>query len=354
MKDIEVAVVKIPEEYRDDDSVLKDKLETLINIAGELDFIRYGDSVLVKICMNSDRPYPATTCPKTLATLIDIIAKKRPSAIYVGEKTAFFRNTKKNFKKTGIAKKVDELRQIHEDINIKLISFDDYIYRERYFPNDIKENWEISPGNYFIRAPKMLFEDDPFLMQNELPPKVDHIIVLGTVKTHFLGRFTLGMKSYVGFLDTESRHALHKIPKIKNIKLKNLKLPDKIGLQERIPELFLVMPHPKLVILDGRELIITGGPDSNNRFQPLPSLRANPYSGVILAGSDIVATDAAGVALLKTQKGISKEISNSSIWEMPTFKRAVKLNLGASHEDEIFLHAEQDDEIFDKMAWFLQ
>ena len=354
MKEIAVAVVKVPEKDKDDDSVLKEKLETLINITGELDFIRYGDSVLIKICMNSSRPYPATTSPKTLAALIDLIAKKRPSAIYVGEKTAFFRNTKKNLKKTGIAKTIEEVKKAHESIEISLISFDDYIYRERSFPAGIRENWEISPGKYFIRAPKMLFEDDPYLMQNELPSKIDHIIVLGTVKTHFLGRFTLGMKSYVGFLDTESRHALHKMPKIKDLKIKDIKLPDKINLQERIPELLLVIPKPKLVILDGRELIITGGPDSNNRLQPLPSLGANPYCGVMLAGSDIVATDAAGVALLKTQKGVSKEIRNFSIWEMPTFRRAVDLDLGASHEDKIILHAEEEDEILDRMAWFLQ
>ncbi len=96
-------------------------------------------------------------------------------------------------------------------------------------------------------------------------------------------------------------------------------------LQERIAEIHSLAPPPKLVILDGRELVVTGGPDSNNHVQPLPSLGKNPYAGIMLAGSDVVATDAAGVALLKIQKHAAKWIRRHSIWEMPIFKRACEL-----------------------------
>ncbi len=354
MRKIEVAVVKIPKEKRNNEEVFKKKFANLIEITGGLDFVNRGDSVLIKVCLNSSRKYPATTSPEAVDALMELLIKKSPSAIYVGDKTAFFRKTKKAFKKTGIEDVVDKYSKKHIAANIKLIDFDDYAYRDRYFPKNIKDNWELQRTRHLVRAPKMLFEEDPFLREKGFPAKIDHIIVLATVKTHYIGGFTLGMKSYVGFLDTESRHLLHKIPHKKYYRLDNIAPFDKIHIQNRVPELFTVIPHPKLVILDGRELIIRGGPDSNNRIQPLPSFRPNPYTGVMLAGTDLVAVDAAGVALLKTQKKVAKTLKRSSIWEMPTFIRAEDLKLGANRTDSILLHTDTVEEKFERIAWFLQ
>jgi len=354
MREIEVGMVKIPEQERDNDALLEKKLSELISISGGLDFINPKDSVLIKVTMNSSRPYPATVDPMVVSHLLDLIVPKRPSSIYVADKSAFFRKTKKIFEKTGLAETVKKASLFHVTTRIKLLDFDDFVYRDRYVPDDLREHWEINPGRHFIRAPKMLFEDDPFLKNMNLTPKVDHVIVLGTVKTHSLSRFTLGMKSYVGFLDTESRYLLHKIPYKKNLRLKGIGPLDKDHLQRRIPELFTILPHPKLIILDGRESIITGGPDSNSPIQPLPSIRKNPYTGVMIAGTDLVATDAAGVALIKSHKRAASDIRKTPIWEMPTFIRAEELGLGATREDKIILHADTEDDLFTQMAWFLQ
>ena len=164
----------------------------------------------------------------------------------------------------------------------------------------------------------------------------------------------MGMKSYVGFMDETSRRLLHRLPRNGFPSITKMRPFDKTGLQERIAEIFSLVPLPALVILDGRELIITGGPDSNNRLQPLPSWRKNPYVGVMLAGSDVVAVDAAGVALLKTQKGVSRAIKKHSIWEMPTFRRMGELCIGATQGDKILLKAEDEDDLFTRMAWYLQ
>ncbi|GEM_PF-719429 len=357
MREIEIAVVKIPKEKRDNKEFFKEKFTKLIDIAGGLDFVNSGDSVLIKVSLNSGRKYPATTSPDTLNALIELLIKRSPSAIYVGDKSAFFRKTKKVFRKTGVEELISGYSEKAEkDIGtkVRLIDFDDYVYRDRYFPKDIKEKWELQPTRHLIRAPKMLFEEDPFLREEGLPAKIDHIIVLGTVKTHFLGRFTLGMKSYVGFLDDESRYLFHSLPHSNYYRLNKIAPFDKISLQNRVPELLTVIPQPKLVILDGRELIIRGGPDSNNRIQPLPSFVPNPYTGVMMAGADIVAVDAAGVALLKTQKRVAKELKRFSIWEMPTFARAEELKLGANRADKIVLNTDSKEEKFERIAWFLQ
>ncbi len=354
MREIEVALVRVPEHKKDNNDAIRDKFSHLIEMAGGLSFVSRGQSVLIKPSVNSGRPYPATSDPKIISMLIDLLVEKAPSAILVADKSAFFRNTKKTFKSTGIAAAVTEAAKKYPEIPIKLITFDDYIYRDRNLPKEIEDKWEILPDKYLFRMPKMLYEPDPYLRQQKLPAKIDHIVVLANVKTHFLAGISMGMKSYVGFMDKPSRRLLHKLPRKNFLRLAKIGPFDKEHLQERIAEILSLTPLPKLVILDGREPIITGGPDSNNRIQPLPSMRKNPYTGVMLAGPDVVAVDAAGVALLKTQKRVSRWVRKNSIWEMPTFRRMRELSIGAVQADKIYLQADSDDELFTEMAWFLQ
>jgi uncharacterized protein (DUF362 family) len=354
MREIEVALARVPEHKKDNEAAVRDKFNALIDIAGGLAFVKPGDSVLIKASVNSGRPYPATTDPKIVTMLIDLLVKRNPSAIFVGDKSAFFRNTKKTLRNTGIEAAVRAADKAYAPLPIRLIRFDDYVWRERYPSRDMEEQWEITPGNYLFRMPKMLYENDPYLRQQKLPPRIDHIIILANVKTHVLAGFTLGMKSYIGFMDNESRHLLHTIPHRNFFRFGRMKPLNTQRLQERIAEILTLTPAPKLVILDGRELIITGGPDSNNPIQPLPSFKKNPYTGVMLAGTDIVATDAAGVALLKTQKGTTRWIRRHSIWEMPLFRRARELGLGATQADKLCLNADSEEELFVKMSWFLQ
>jgi uncharacterized protein (DUF362 family) len=354
MREIEIAVVRVPEHKKDSRDAVREKFTRLIDIAGALSFVNAGNSVLIKVSAHSDKPYPATTDPQVVSMLIDHLVQKGPSAIFVGDRSVLFRKSKKPPTAPGIASAVAEAAKKYTGIPIRLITFDDYVYRNRYLPKEIEKGWEIEPGKYFFRVPKMLFEEDPYLRQQKLPAKIDHIIVLAGVKTHRLAGLSMGMESYVGFMDGPSRRFLKRLPRKGFMGIKGIGPSDKTGLQERIAEMLTLVPLPRLVILDGREPIITGGPNSNNRIRSLPSFRDNPYTGVMLAGGDIVAVDAAGVALLKTRKGVSKVIRKHSIWELPTFRRMGELGLCASQVDKICLDADSEDELFNQMAWYLQ
>jgi len=354
MKEIEVAVVKIPVLRRSDAEKHREKLESLIKISGNMKFLKPGDSVLIKISACSPYPYPANTDPKLLGILIDLVAQKKPSVIYIGDKSLLHKNTRLCFQKTGVDDEVSQAQERHQDIPIRLITFDDYIYRERYLPEEHQRHWEFQTHKHFICAPKMLFEHDPFLRYEGLPGKVDHIIVFANIKTSKLSRFSLGMKSYLGFLDDRSRLILHRVPKKNKFLFSIISRFNKHHLQERIPELFTVITHPKLVILDGREIIGSKKPLYAKTAQPPSTHHDQPYTGVLIAGTNFLAVEAAGVSLLKSHKDAPKMIRKDPIWEMPQFKRAAELDLGARHEDKIYLHADEDDEIFHKMAWFLQ
>jgi uncharacterized protein (DUF362 family) len=83
---------------------------------------------------------------------------------------------------------------------------------------------------------------------------------------------------------------------------------------------------PSLVVLDGVDAFVDGGPATGKRAK----------GKVFLASTDRVAIDAVGVALLK-HLGSNDKIMGKKIFEQEQIARAVELGLGASSPSEIEL-----------------
>ena len=81
---------------------------------------------------------------------------------------------------------------------------------------------------------------------------------------------------------------------------------------------------PSLVILDGVEAFTTGGPDSGKLVN----------SEVVLAGTDRVAIDAVGVAILR-HFGTTPEVEKGRVFEQEQIAQAVKLGIGVSGPEQI-------------------
>lgn len=81
---------------------------------------------------------------------------------------------------------------------------------------------------------------------------------------------------------------------------------------------------PALVVLDGIEAFVDGGPMSGKRAR----------GEVFLASNDRVAIDAVGVAILRLL-GSNESIMKPKIFEQEQIARAVELGLGASSPSEI-------------------
>ena len=81
---------------------------------------------------------------------------------------------------------------------------------------------------------------------------------------------------------------------------------------------------PDLVVLDGIDAFVDGGPHRGTRVE----------AGVILAGSDRVAIDAVGVAVLRLL-GTTPEVSRGPIFEQDQIARAAELGLGVKSADRI-------------------
>lgn len=81
---------------------------------------------------------------------------------------------------------------------------------------------------------------------------------------------------------------------------------------------------PQLIVLDGVEAFVDGGPMKGERKE----------ANIFLAGDDRVAIDAVGIAVLK-DLGSNQAIMGRKIFEQEQIARAVELGLGISSPDQI-------------------
>ncbi len=81
---------------------------------------------------------------------------------------------------------------------------------------------------------------------------------------------------------------------------------------------------PHLIVMDGVDAFVDGGPSTGKLVQ----------AGVIVAGTDRIAVDAVGLAVLK-QLGSNDAIMSTRIFEQEQMQRAVELGLGISKPDQV-------------------
>jgi uncharacterized protein (DUF362 family) len=140
------------------------------------------------------------------------------------------------------------------------------------------------------------------------------------LKTHqFGGIFTMSLKLHVGVVPT-FRNGYNYMDELH-------RSPYQRKMIAEINEPF----KPDLVVLDGIDAFVDGGPATGRRAK----------GNVFLASQDRVAIDAVGVALLKLF-GSNDNIMKRKIFDQEQIARAVELGLGVSSPSEIELVAEDD------------
>jgi uncharacterized protein (DUF362 family) len=81
---------------------------------------------------------------------------------------------------------------------------------------------------------------------------------------------------------------------------------------------------PHLIVMDGMDIFVDGGPMTGKLV----------HAGIIVAGTDRVAVDAVGLAVLKNH-GANEAILSKKIFEQEQIARAVELGLGVKSPDQI-------------------
>jgi uncharacterized protein (DUF362 family) len=243
-----------------------------------------GKKIFLKPNFNTADPFPAGTHNDTLAAIIQEVKARGAAGITLGERSGP-PPTQKVMEEKGI---FDLARKMEFDI----INFEDLAETDWVHFNPPGNHW--SEG-FFI--PKVLAE-------------AEYVISTCCLKTHqYGGVITMSLKLSVGTTPKRLMRELHRSP----------------DQRKMIAEINTAY-SPKLIIMDGLEVFVDGGPSTGKKAQ----------ADVFVAGTDRVAVDAVGVAVLK-HIGSNEAIMNSKIFQVEQIKRAVELNLGISAPGQIEL-----------------
>ncbi len=245
-----------------------------------------GKDVLIKPNFNTADVTPGSTHNDTLVALVEEIWEMGARSISVGERS--YPPTRDVLEQKGVLPILNKL-------NAKVIDFDDLDSKDWVLFKPKKSHW--SNGFRVAR------------------PILDSECLISTccLKTHqYGGIFTLSLKLHVGVVPT-SRHGYEYMQELHGS-------PHQRKMIAEINEPF----KPALIILDGIDAFVDGGPMTGKRAK----------GRVFLASTDRVALDAVGVAILKLL-GSNENIMKPKIFEQEQIARAVELGLGASSPSEI-------------------
>jgi len=263
-----------------------DSVRRAVNLAGGLDFIMSGESVLIKPNVNSDDAHPGTTNPEVVLEIVRMVREREPKRIIVADRSNPWWDTLKAMKKVGIYEACME-----GGSEVTVFGEGDYV---KVSPEGSRY-W--TQGFYFPH----------------LAISADHVISLPVAKTHTIADFTMGIKNWVGLIHPSDRKYLHSRDREKGL------------FGSMLSEIHLTR-KPSFLVMDATKVFVSGGPSRGDMVQP----------DLVIASSDLVANDVVGLALLKTL-GTIEEIQNKSVWVQPQINRAVELGLGIKKASQILL-----------------
>ena len=239
-------------------------------------------NVIFKPNFNTADPPPASSSMDTIRQLIIKLKEMGAKSITVAERSGPV-NTEETFKKKGLYKLANEL-------NFKTIDLTD-----------------VPEEEYVLKKPEDCHWKDGFLFA-KIYDDAECIVETCCLKTHrHGGNFTLSLKNAVALVRRDYMPELH------SSKYQ----------REMIAEINTVY-KPDLIIIDGLVTFVDGGPMEGTRKK----------ANVFIAGTDKVAIDAVGVAILRIL-GTTSEVTKGSIFEQKQIKRAVELGVGITSPDEI-------------------
>jgi uncharacterized protein (DUF362 family) len=249
-----------------------------------------GKAVLVKPNFNTADQCPGSTHNETLKALIEELWSMGARSISLGERS--YPPTREVMEQKGVL-------PLLEDLNVRVISFDDLEKKDWVLIESKESHWK---QGFRIARPVL---------------EAECLVSTCCLKTHqYGGVFTLALKLHVGV-----------VPTVRQGYGYMSELHSSLHQRKMIAEINQPF-QPALVLLDGLEAFVDGGPMFGTRAR----------GDVFLASTDRVAIDAVGLAVLK-KLGSTPAVMNSRIFDQEQIRRAVELGLGASSSEDIDLRA---------------
>jgi uncharacterized protein (DUF362 family) len=243
-----------------------------------------GKRIFIKPNFNTADPFPAGTHNGTLTALVQEIKSRGAADVTLGERSGP-PPTQKVMEEKGIF-------ALSRELGFKVINFEDLGEDGWQHFNPPGNHW---PDGFYV--PKPLVE-------------AEYIVATCCLKTHqYGGVFTMSLKLAVGATPKKLMRELHSSDD-----------------QRRMIAEINAAYSPQLVVMDGLEAFVDGGPSTGRKMA----------GDVIIAGTDRIAVDAVGVAILK-DLGSNDAIMGRKIFEQEQIARAVELGLGVPSPRQIEL-----------------
>jgi uncharacterized protein (DUF362 family) len=256
-----------------------------------------GKRVAIKPNFNSADPFPASTHPDTLGALVRHFQAAGASEISVADRSGMG-NTRTVMERKGVFAQAKQL------------GFQAVVLDETSM-----EGWaeERLAGGHWSRG--VLF---PRLFQ-----EADLPVQTCCLKTHrYGGHFTLSLKNSVGMVAKYSpRDGYNYMGELHGSSHQRRMIAE-------INQLY----RPAMIVMDGLEAFTDGGPENGTLVNP----------EVMVLGTDRVAVDAVGVAILRMHGG-NATISRGRVFDQEQIARAVQLGLGARGPEQVDLVTEDPE-----------
>ena len=252
-----------------------------------------GGTVAVKANFNSDDPFPATTHPDTLEAILGQILDAGARRVRIGERSGMgeTRAVLENRGAAGIAARA----------GAEVVALDG-----------------LPPAEWDAIPPDGLHWERGFLIAR-LFREADAVVQTCCLKTHrFGGHVSLSLKNAVGAVAKRDPVDGY------NYMAELHASPHQQGMIAEINRFFPC----DIAIMDATEGFSAGGPERGSRIAP----------HVLLASTDRVALDAAGVALLR-RYGSTPEVMRGRIFAMGQIARAAELGIGVPSAQDLRLVA---------------
>jgi uncharacterized protein (DUF362 family) len=261
----------------------------MIEKATDFSWLHKGDSILIKLALNSGNPYPATSDPWALDCLLKVLKEHSATKIYAGDQSGVrnvYWNSQGQVRGTSRAFALSSgLLQVIERNGASPVFFE-----ERGYPAYI----ETAPaGEHHWKQPMRI---------TSFVNEVDHIIYLPRVGSHGFADLTSGMKIGVGFLREDSRKQFH------------LGGENFYAMYSEISEVPEIKSRLRLTVSSGRSVMTLIGPDAGYIVEP--------ESAPIFASENLLANELFAYAFLQytretmTPKDVSDPSLGGNLWDV--------------------------------------
>jgi uncharacterized protein (DUF362 family) len=241
-----------------------------------------GKRVFVKPNFNTADPFPASTHNDTLTALVREVKSRGAAEVTLGERSGP-PPTRKVMADKGIF-------DLSQELGFRVVNFEDLPEADWVHFSPPGNHW---PQGFFVPRPLV---------------DAEYIVATCCLKTHqYGGVFTMSLKLAVGTTPKKLMRDLH----------------SSSDQRLMIAEINTAY-SPRLIVMDGLEAFVDGGPSAGKKVK----------ADVVIAGTDRVAVDAVGVAVLK-ELGSNEAIMGRKIFDQEQIKRAAELGLGVSSPQQI-------------------